>query len=124
MEAFGFLFSAFGLLFSVMVMLVVGTILYRIVSGVSEWADNNNQPILSVPARVATKRHSTSVHHHHSDTHISDSASTTYYVTFELESGERREFRVRDKEFGMLADDDTGTLEYQGTRYLGFNRTL
>lgn len=99
-------------------------ILYSIVSSISEWANNNSQPILTVPARVATKRHSTRVHSQMSDSMPSSSTSTTYYVTFEFETGERAEFRVRGTEFGMLADGDKGSLKYQGTRYLGFERTL
>ena len=50
------------------------------------------------------------------------SASTTYYVTFEFESGDRSEFRVSGQEYGMLADEDLGILTFQGTRYLSFER--
>jgi hypothetical protein len=32
------------------------------------------------------------------------------------------EFGVRDTEYGMLAEGDTGKLTFQGTRYLGFER--
>ena len=55
--------------------------------------------------------------HHHM------SSSTSYYATFEVSSGDRLEFEVRDKVFGMLVENDTGKLTFQGTRYLGFERT-
>ena len=50
------------------------------------------------------------------------SSSTSYYVTFEVESGDRMELSVSGSEYGMLAEGDTGTLKFQGTRYLGFER--
>jgi hypothetical protein len=50
------------------------------------------------------------------------SVSTWYYATFELETGERIEFSMGGKEYGMLAEGDDGTLSYQGTRYRGFQR--
>ena len=47
---------------------------------------------------------------------------TDYFVTFELENGKRLELRVKDREYGMLAEGDRGVLTYQGTRYLGFEQ--
>ena len=48
--------------------------------------------------------------------------NTTYYVTFEVESGDRMEMNVRGSEYGMLAEGDVGKLTFQGTRYLNFER--
>lgn len=45
-----------------------------------------------------------------------------YFVTFETKSGDRNEFVVSENEYGMLAEGDTGTLKYQGTRYHSFRR--
>ena len=45
-----------------------------------------------------------------------------YYVTFQMESGDRMEFQVSGIEYGMLAEGDTGELTFQGTRYLAFER--
>lgn len=47
-----------------------------------------------------------------------------YYVTFEVESGDRMEFSVYGKEYGMLAEGDEGKLTFQGSRYLGFERAI
>ena len=48
--------------------------------------------------------------------------NTTYYVTFEVESGDRMEMNVRGSEYRMLAEGDVGKLTFQGTRYLNFER--
>ena len=50
------------------------------------------------------------------------STSTTYYATFEVESGDRIEFLINGWEYGQLAEGDMGKLSFQGTRYLGFVR--
>lgn len=50
-------------------------------------------------------------------------SSTSYYVTFQVESGDRMEFSVSGAEYGMLIEGDRGRLSFQGTRYLGFERT-
>ncbi|MBD5156664.1 MAG: DUF2500 domain-containing protein, partial [Butyrivibrio sp.] len=47
---------------------------------------------------------------------------TSYYVTFQVESGDRIELRVSTQEYGMLAEGDFGRLSFQGMRYLGFER--
>ena len=47
---------------------------------------------------------------------------TTYYVTFEAESGDRTEFRVSGREYGSIAEGDQGKLTFQGTRYISFDR--
>ena len=46
--------------------------------------------------------------------------SRTYFVTFQMTSGDRMEFEVSETEYGMLTEDDSGKLRFQGTRYLGF----
>lgn len=50
-------------------------------------------------------------------------SSTRYYATFQVESGDRMELAVSGPEYGMLAEGDRGTLTFQGTRYLGFERS-
>ena len=49
---------------------------------------------------------------------------TTYYVTFEVKSGDRMELPVQGHEYGMLVEGDFGELSFQGTRYLGFERRV
>ncbi|OWR27120.1 hypothetical protein CDO73_22985 [Saccharibacillus sp. O23] len=47
---------------------------------------------------------------------------TTYYLTFELEGGERKEFEVPSELYGLTAEGDTGTLRFMGTKFEGFDR--
>ena len=99
--------------------LVIGAILFSIVRGVGQWAWNNGQPVLTEQARVVAKRTETGGH---VGGETGGRVYTTYYVTFELESGERREFEVRGRDSGALVEGDEGSLTYQGTRYKGFER--
>jgi Protein of unknown function (DUF2500) len=96
--------------------IVISVFVIVIVKGISQWNSNNKQPVLSVAAEVVTKR--SKVSGGSNDT----SASTWYYVTFEVESGDRMEFHVKAQEYGTLVEGDRGTLTFQGTRYLGFER--
>ena len=50
------------------------------------------------------------------------STHTSYYVTFQVESGDRMEFEVDGSDYGLLVQGDIGKLNFQGTRYLGFER--
>lgn len=109
-------FSAFG--FDLFFLLFVIVFVVILVRNLREWSRNNASPRLSVPATVVTKRRS---HHHDATTHTS---STTYYATFQFESGDRLELRLPWRDAGMIAEGDHGTLHFQGTRYLGFDRDL
>jgi Protein of unknown function (DUF2500) len=107
----------FGPIFiGVIFVLVIGIFLFAIVKGISQWSHNNKQPQLTVPADVKTKR--SRVSGGANDT----SAHTTYFVTFEVESGDRMEFQVKPQDYGLLVEGDKGHLTFQGTRYKGFER--
>ena len=118
----------FPLMFVLVFSLVAVTIIVTLVRGVSEWSHNNHSPKLSAEATCVSKR--TSVTHHsdpvagdisgaHGYTH---SSNTTYYAAFEVESGDRMEFRISGPQYGKLREGDTGTLSFQGTRFLSFDR--
>ena len=120
---FDFGFSIFGIMFSLVFILVLGTFIVIAVKGISQWNKNNHSPRLTVPATVVAKRTNVSRHHHHGNTGMHHSStSTTYYVTFQVESGDRMELHMEGHEFGMLIEGDRGMLSFQGTRYLGFER--
>jgi len=108
-----------GILF-IMFFLVIGMFIITIIRNISEWVNNNNSPRLSVPATIVTKRRTT--HHHHSNGHHHHTHS--YYVTFQVESGDRMELKVNRSEYNLLIEGDAGTLSFQGTRYLGFERNF
>ena len=90
---------------------------------------NNHSPRLTVPATVVAKRTDVS---HSSSANAGDmsgahgydtSTFTSYYVTFQVESGDRMEFEVDGSDYGLLVQGDIGKLSFQGTRYLGFERS-
>jgi hypothetical protein len=49
-------------------------------------------------------------------------ASTSYYATFEFDTGDRQELHIPRQDFGMLSEGDAGMLTFQGTRFLSFER--
>ena len=109
----------FEVLFFIVFFLIFGVFIFQLISGIAEWGKNNASPRLTVDAKIVAKRdHRT--RHHHSNGHWH--TSSTYYVTFEFESGDRMELRVGWNDYGMLAESDIGKLTFQGTRYLGFER--
>ena len=116
-------FGLFGMMFTVMFLVVMGFFLVTIVQGIRQWNKNNHSPRLTVPATVISKRTNVS-HHHHGGTNVPHHhhTSTSYYVTFQVESGDRMELHLAGQEFGLLVEGDRGNLTFQGTRYLGFER--
>ena len=113
---FGVTFSIMQVIMLLVFVLVLGSIIVTLIRGVGEWNKNNQSPKLTVPATVVAKR--SDVHRGIETMHT----FTSYYVTFQVESGDRMEFEVSDMEYGMLAEGDSGELTFQGTRYLNFRR--
>jgi hypothetical protein len=120
----GIMFSIIPVIVIVGFVFVFGMIIVRSIQGAKQWKRNNASPVLTVDAKIVTKRADVQRHYNHTGTdnmhHVS--SSTTYYATFEVTSGDRLEFKIRDNEYGMLAENDIGKLTFQGTRYLGFER--
>lgn len=112
--------TVFPVIFIIIFFIVIGMFVLILVRGVHEWHGNNQSPVLTVEASVVTKRQDVSHHHDHHDHH--HHATVWYYVTFQVESGDRMEFGVAGTEFGLLAEGDHGRLTFQGSRYLGFER--
>ena len=123
---FGSQFASFNIMFSLVFLIVIGTFFFVAVKGLSQWNKNNNSPRLTVPATVVAKRTEVSHHHHNTgvNNHHHHHTYTTYYVTFQVESGDRMELCVNGTESGLLVEGDKGMLSFQGTRYLGFERQL
>ena len=116
-------FDMFRIMFSIVFMLVIGTFIMTAVRGISQWNKNNNSPRLTVGAAVVAKRTNVTHHHHGGvNEHHHHHTSTSYYVTFQVQSGDRMELHVSGQEYGLLVEGDYGLLSFQGTRYLGFER--
>ena len=118
------MFNTFGIMFTIVFVLVIGTFIVIAVKGIGQWNKNNQSPRLTVPATVVAKRTNVSHHRHGGvNDHHHHHTSTSYYVTFQVESGDRMELHVAGTEYGLLIEGDRGNLTFQGTRYLGFDRT-
>lgn len=102
--------------------LVSGIIIFTFIKAIMKWNKNNHSPRLTVDAAVVTKRTSVTHHHHGTEAGMHMSTSTSYYVTFQVESGDRMELHLGGREYGELAEGDRGKLSFQGTRFLGFER--
>ena len=118
-------FGMFNVMFTIVFVLVTGTFVVILVKGISEWNKNNHSPRLTVLATIIAKRTNVSRHRHGgANGHHHHHTSTTYYVTFQVESGDRMEFHISGQEYGLLIEGDKGNLSFQGTRYLGFERSI
>ena len=114
----GFIFSVFPILFSLVFLLVFAIILYTIMRGIKQENKNNHSPRLTVDAKVVSKR----TNYRRNTGSGASMGHTTYYVTFEVQSGDRMELHVAGTEYGLLVEGDFGELTFQGTRYLSFAR--
>lgn len=117
-----FLFQFGPIFIGIIFIFVIGSILFAIFKGIGQWHKNEQSPRLSVPAIIKAKRTDVSRSSNNDNNSLSSSTYTTYYLTFEFESGDRTEFHVSGKEYGLLSENDTGILNFQGTRFLGFER--
>ena len=109
---FGWFDFLFPILFLAVFGLAIGTIVGTLVKNGKQNRKNNAAPRLSSEATVVTKR-----------THVrGDHAHTTYFATFQFESGDRLELEIPRDRFGYLVEGDKGKLHFQGTRFLDFER--
>lgn len=116
-------FGFMSIMFPIVFVMAFGIIIAVFIKSIIQWNKNNHSPRLIVDATIVSKRTHTSHHHHDSNMSMSHMHSTTtYYVTFQVESGDRMEFIMNGQEYGILAEGDVGRLTFQGTRYLGFER--
>jgi hypothetical protein len=125
--------SGFLLFFGLVATLVVAGVVYTLVKGVAQWRTDQAAPLRSVDALVVSRR--TDVRRRSGSAALPGadasgpasiagpaSTTTTYFVTFEEDSGQRRELQVSGRDYGQLAEGDRGHLIHQGRRYKGFTR--
>lgn len=118
------IFNIIEFLFPIMFFLILGVIIFAVIKGISEWSNNNKQPVLSVDAKIVSKRVQVSNGSNMNNDHHHHTSSTFYHVTFEVESGDRMELQTSGNEYGLLAEGDVGKLVFQGTRYKSFQRKI
>lgn len=109
--------SIMGTLGSILMVVVIFLFVKKLSSA------NNKSPRIAVPATIVAKRTHMSGHHHsHGIEGMHHSHSTYYYVTFQMDTGDRMELHVPRNEVGLLVEGDHGMLTFQGSRYLSFER--
>ena len=109
---FGWFDFLFPILFIAVFGLAFGTIVSTLIKNGRQNRKNNASPRLTSEATVVSKR-----------THVwGDHAHTTYFATFQFESGDRLELEIPRDRFGYLVEGDHGKLHFQGTRFLDFER--
>ncbi len=104
----------FIVVFVIIFILFLTVFVLTLVRSVRQAHRNNQSPVLVIEALVVSKRQHISRTHEH--------LSTSYYATFEAETGSRMELELSATDYGLLAEGDRGHLTFQGTRYLGFQR--
>lgn len=112
-------FKIIAFVFPILFIFVFASIFLTLLKGLKQWNLNNKQPQLSVSAKLITKRIKFTHQKRHNQIGHN---STSYFITFEVESGERMEFRVDGLIYGKFIENDTGILTYQGTRFIKFER--
>lgn len=121
-------FSMFDALFSLFVVLFMVLFLTILIKGIRQWHHNNQSPVLTRTVTVVSKRRHVN---HHMNPVAGDitgahgyhtTSSSSYYVTFQEENGNREEFCLNGRDYGMMVEGDVGTLTSQGTRFLKFQR--
>ena len=120
---FDFMSNVFPILFLIVFVIVIGTFVATGVRSFSAWNKNNNSPRLTVPARVINKRTQVGYRRHRgtSDQYHTH-GYTNYFVTFEVESGDRMELEVTGEESGLMIEGDQGLLTFQGNEFIVFKR--
>ncbi|WP_461202377.1 DUF2500 domain-containing protein [Enterococcus sp. N342-3-1-2] len=102
-------------LFTLFVFIFIAIILFQIV----EFLKNESTPEVSIPATLVDKsmRSSSNV-----DANGISNQSITYFLLFELENGERIEFRVGHGKYKLYVIGDSGVLRYQRKRFNSLDR--
>lgn len=120
---FGIGFDLFQIMFFLVFFIVMATFVATFVKGIAQWNKNNHSPRLTVDATIVAKRTNHTRHRHNGAGNMHHyHTSTSYYVTFQVDSGDRMELQMQGHEYGLLVEGDRGQLTFQGTRYLGFER--
>ena len=99
-DSFDTMFGIVFVIIAVGFVIVFGSIIVCGFQGAAQWKKNNDSPVLTVEAEVVAKRMDIQTWHHTGDEHSMGhtSSRTDYYATFQVESGDRREFQVPDTE--------------------------
>ena len=107
------------LMFTAIPLIMLLIIATHLIRSIKQWNKDNRSPRLTVPATVVAKRED--YRRRRNENHTSH--KTDYYATFQVESGDRMGLSLQGHEYGLLLEGDRGNLTFQGSRFLGFERT-
>ena len=110
------LFTVIGILFFLVLCFSFVLFVFTVVLALSEKKQNDREPRLTVPAVVVAKRND--LYRYRS----TSGGSTVYFVTFQVQSGDRLELNLSGREFGLLREGDRGSLTFRGKEFLDFTR--
>lgn len=109
--------SLFPIFFLIVFLFILGIFISTFVASFKQRRKDDKSPRLTVEATVVAKRQDFRKHSGDSMLHY-----TNYYVTFQVESGDRMELEVEGRDYGFLVEGDKGKLTFQGSRFLRFER--
>lgn len=123
---FGIIDVVFPVIFLLFFLMFIFVLAFNITKSVKTYRYNKNAPRLNVRATIVTKRASTHYNtvNNGPNVAVNQYSNTSYYATFEFESGDRLELCVPVSEYGYLVEGDVGELTFQGTRFLSFTREV
>ncbi|XMB86107.1 DUF2500 domain-containing protein [Mycoplasmatota bacterium WC44] len=102
-------FQVFIVVFIIIFVSILSFFIYAISTGIKQGIANKKEPILTVTAKVVSKRT-----YNHGD------FQSRYYTTFEVESGDRMEFEMPIDKSGYIVEGDQGELTFQGYKFIEF----
>lgn len=117
------IFEVFPYLFGIMFVTIFIIFVSILLSSLARKKQDDASPRLTVSAQVVSRRTELlrSAGSRNMDMAIG-TGRMDYYVTFQVESGDRMEFQVEGTQYGMLVEGDRGQLSFQGKRFLDFTR--
>ena len=107
--------SGFDMLIFVAVFLVMSAAVVFCFQNFTQWQRNQTAPRLIVGADVVSKRGDDP-----GDAENPPPLNGDYFVTFEMEGGDRMELKLPGRDFRRIAEGDFGRLTFQGSRYIAF----
>ena len=119
MDMHFWIFQIMTMIVPVLALTIIGIGIFRTVR---QWHRNENSPRLTVEAKIVGKR-SDYRRTMSNKNQVYSGSRTNYFVTFQVESGDRMELELDGFQYGLLVEGDKGRLTFQGTRFLNFERT-
>ena len=124
------MYDTMDLIVPILIIAAIAVIILAFFKSMKEINDNKKAPLLSVPAKVAGKRTDIIKRNQPNAGDLSGAhgytvvMNTTYYVSFEIEDGERKEFIVDHSIYNTLLEETKGTLSFKGTKFISFGLSL